>query len=421
MPMGPRRATPLASLAASLLLAVACSPAPSGSPAPSAGASIPASPAPTASPSGAGPSPTPASEGWTLVPDRAAFDGQGLTSVIWTGARFIATGLAGEPTLFDSVDGIRWYRQPAFVGDGWTDGPDLLGAGPGGVVGIGGGAGGPIAVWTSATGLTWTRVAAQDAFAPRRAAFEHVGAVVPRGSGWLAVGGGTYNSVEPVLVGAFALVSDDGLAWTRVEGAASFDRATMEAVARTARGYVAVGETIGRSPSGIPELHPAVWTSPDGLIWSAAPAPAYEDGSATTRTDATLWGVAEVEGRLAVLGLVRHYGQPGAPYGGVLEAVVWWSDGGAWTAAPLGALTDYRTLRLVTLRDGLLVTGARTAACPAAAWTSVGGAAWRCAATGTAFDGWVVTDAAGSPALDVLVGWSAADWGVPAVWTRPAP
>jgi hypothetical protein len=192
------------------------------------------------------------------------------------------------------------------------------------------------AVWTSVDGITWSRVAHDDAVFGRATGrprdIFRMSAVTTGGPGLVAVGerGGASDYVErsggwiDFVVGA-VWTSTDGTTWTRVPNDPGvFGGARGGGMAASIRdvttggpGLVAVGNVSGGGPGG---GSGTVWTSPDGVDWTLAeqfeavhlaavtaggpglvavgvgfetpvPSPANEDWMAAvwTSTDGTTW------------------------------------------------------------------------------------------------------------------------------------
>ncbi|MEO8207828.1 MAG: hypothetical protein ABI598_02240 [Chloroflexota bacterium] len=340
----------------------------------------------------------------------------------FTGTRFLAV-TSNEPAtglLLESTDGRSWDRMTPLETDGWTIGPALLATDRQGVIAIGGGNGGPIAVWRAEDGRSWARVADQDAFQMRDRAFEGIEAVIPMEGGWLAVGGGQYNDTGPALVRAIVLTSPDGLYWTREADRAAFTHAVMKGIVRTTAGYAAVGAVIGSSAAGVSELHAALWTSLDGLDWSLSTTPpAFDLPTSTGRTDVILDGITVIGDRMVVVGHVDRY-DVGESSPRESMAITWWSDGGTWTPVQIGPYNDVGPLSIIATPGGFLVLGAAIdARCAGGAWASPDGTSWRCFASETLFDGFEITGFAASPDREVLVGTGNTPGtdGVSATWT----
>lgn len=121
--------------------------------------------------------------------------------------------------------------------------------------------------WASSDGVHWQ--AATSAGGTTDAAME---AVTAGPDGYVAVGSDGFpggNTQLPGARGAAAWTSADGLSWTRVPGLANFVGAMMTGVRRVDSSYVAWGETFrGRDVPGT--SLPPIWTSPDGISWDRA-------------------------------------------------------------------------------------------------------------------------------------------------------
>ena len=220
---------------------------------------------------------------WSRVPhDEAVFGGVGgqrMRGVVAGGPGLVAVGeeRVNGAAVWTSVDGITWSRIPhdesVFGREGDQEmsdqemsgvtvgGPGLVAVGSDGLGALGpylrtrpGGAGSRhAAVWTSTDGITWSRVAHDEAV------FGGGGmrSVTAGGPGLVAVGVGD-TSVAAVWT------SVDGITWSRVpHDEAVFGGGEMNSVTAGGPGLVAVG--VGGT--GVA----AVWTSADGLTWSRVP------------------------------------------------------------------------------------------------------------------------------------------------------
>jgi hypothetical protein len=394
-----------------------------GTGAPSATPSSPPSPAPTALPSPTlAPTSAPTSaDGWRLVPDQASVREVKYDHVVWTGARFVATGVAldGAGTMFlDSSDGLTWQRQPTATPNAY---PVSLAAGPGGVVAVGTIDDRP-ATWFSPDGLAWTVRA--DAFPVSAVGTDtfQVTAVVATDAGWLAVGREdpfcqTNCGLAPVR--AMVWTSSDGLDWARVPDQASLSGAAMTAVARLDSGFVAVG---------LAGVYAAVWTSTDGTSWSRVPdSPLFHElPSADPSLWTTMTGVAAGHGVVVAVGNEGNGGAHGP------AARAWWStDGLTWAPADgdhflSGGEIDVRLTSVTVTPDGFLAAGFSTGGCLGGLWVSTDGRAWRCVALDPAFAGFRPSAAAASSSVEVAVGLEASTNPPPAgfpgaVWRRTLP
>ncbi len=220
----------------------------------------------------------PSSSGWSRVPyDEAVFGGAGMGSVTIGGPGLVAVGsveLEGDGSsavVWTSVDGITWSRvadDEAVFGGPRSIGMESVTAGGPGLVAVG--SADPHdsedgLVWTSVDGMSWSRVPDEEAIfgGPGE---QWIGGVTAGGPGVVAVGW------ELVGFGADAAVwtSVDGISWSRVPdeegvfGGPGYNG--MAAVTAGGPGVVAVGSA--QQDGG---QSAAVWTSVDGLIWSRVP------------------------------------------------------------------------------------------------------------------------------------------------------
>ena len=211
---------------------------------------------------------------WSRVPhDEDIFGGVGeqtMTSVTAGGPGLVAVGwdlpviVDADAAVWTSPDGITWSRVPhdedIFGGNSFQAMWSVTTGGPG-LVAIGEDRGrnhpeGEVAVWTSVTGFTWTRVNVDEAT---------FGGGEPEsvaGSDSLVVAVGSDGAGEDG--DAAVWISLDGTTWTRVPhddavfGGPGEQR--MQSVAVGESGFVAVGFDDNRGG--------AVWTSSDGITWS---------------------------------------------------------------------------------------------------------------------------------------------------------
>jgi hypothetical protein len=218
---------------------------------------------------------------WSMIPhDEAVFGGAGdqwMQSVTAGGPGLVAVGLdqtrhfgdgdagEGHAAVWTSADGITWSRVPhdeaAFGGAGEEFMTSVTVGGPG-LVAVGwdlGPTDADAAVWTSPDGITWSRAPHDE---------ENLGAgqvtsVTSTGSMLVAVGNEGSDGGDDAAV----WTSLDGITWSRVpHEEAVFGEAGMQSVTAGGPGLVAVGTS---GPGD--DHHAAVWTSVDGVHWSRVP------------------------------------------------------------------------------------------------------------------------------------------------------
>ena len=255
----------------------------------------------------------------------------GMNRLTLGGPGLVAVGLVGpysarDAAVWTSVDGSSWSRVPhdgeVFGGLSDEEMLDVAAGGPG-LVAVG--VDRPnhtvwnvAAVWTSVDGLTWSRVAHDEAvFGARDTesgwwAGSGMTSVAAGGPGLVAVGSVSspvdeYTD-ESESFDAAVWTSPDGHTWSRVphdEAVFGGSRAHMADVTAGGPGFVAVGED---------EDGAAVWTSVDGLTWSRVPHdPSIFGGGAMS-------GVVATEAAVVAVGQDEH------------GAAVWRSvDGLTWS------------------------------------------------------------------------------------------
>lgn len=334
--------------------------------------------------------------------------------VVWTGGRFVATGLAldGGSVFLDSADGQTWHRQGALDPE---SSPSRLAVGPLGVVAVGSVAGHP-ASWVSSDGLSWT--VAPDAFPGSPAGTDTVSVtdVVATEAGWLAVGRidpacNVDCGIEPVH--ALVWTSRDGLRWTPVGGQASFDGGGMEAVTRGGPGYVAAGSAGG---------HAAIWTSTDGDAWSRVPDNPMFGPDSDPLFPVGVVGLAADESVVVAVGI--HMSDGGG------SVLAWWSaDGQSWSEATVERSLHGQVFDVAATPEGFLATGpSGEPSCLGGIWASSAGSAWQCVASDPLLAGFGPYASASSSSVEVVVGLTSVGYvedspsGLPgAVWWRPIP
>jgi hypothetical protein len=284
---------------------------------------------------------------WNRVPhDKAVFGGSGSTTMLsvtgggpglvavgYEGSRFGGPGIAVQAAVWTSADGITWSRvllDESIFGS-WMKG--VTAGGPG-LVAVGA-EGSGAAVWTSVDGLTWSPVAEDiEIFGSPDGQGYGMTSVTVGGPGLVAVG-------SNVDVGGVAVwTSVDGRTWSRVSDETPTSNHSPEGfmwdVTAGGPGLVAVGFD---GPNA------AVWTSTGGITWSQIPHDeAVLGGSGDVLM--SMNGVTTSNEGLVAVGLEGHGAPrtgPGGPnrqqpgYGSLLSAsaAVWTSsDGITWSRVP---------------------------------------------------------------------------------------
>jgi hypothetical protein len=182
------------------------------------------------------------------------------------------------PSFWRSTDGLTWSEQPvspAFVDSDpskYFYGVSSVARAPGTTQMVAVGAryqmddtnDGDAAAWYSGDGgQTWTRAAQGSDFANAV-----IGGVIAGPHGWIAVGldGYPQGGTQGIGVkGAAVWTSTDGLHWKREATQASFAGAGMGQVLQNGQGFIASGSDY---PTATTAAEPAIWTSPDGKIWT---------------------------------------------------------------------------------------------------------------------------------------------------------
>jgi hypothetical protein len=276
---------------------------------------------------------------WSRVPHHGALSGDAVMSSVTVGGpglvavgQFVAADDIGAAAVWTSSDGISWTRVPhsdavfgnAGISSVTVGGPGLVAVGSDYLAGDGGAA----AAWTSADGVSWSRVPHDEAVMGGEGN-QSMDAVTVGGPGLVAIGGDTVSDHE---IDAAVWTSADGLSWSRVpHDAAVFGDAAISGVTVGGPGLVAVGASQLTAAGG----DAAVWTSPDGLSWSRVPhdeAVFGGDGSQNMR-DVTAAGPG-----LIAVGLEVSDGpdlEGPDPEGPDFDAAVWTSaDGLSWSRVP---------------------------------------------------------------------------------------
>jgi hypothetical protein len=207
-----------------------------------------------------------------------------MNSVTVGGPGLVAVGSVGndgdaEAAVWTSVDGITWSRvahdEAVFGAIGGQEMNSVTVGGPG-LVAVGNGTDHRGAdVWTSVDGITWSLVTDDEArrdagygiFGPPWTIFggaQGINSVIAAGPGLVAVGSNRG--------GAAVWTSVDGLTWSAVPADEAVFGGTgnqmMHSVTVTGAGLVAVGASGGYDHDQFTRPEAVVWTSVDGITWS---------------------------------------------------------------------------------------------------------------------------------------------------------
>jgi hypothetical protein len=299
---------------------------------------------------------------WSRVPhDEAVFGGndtQTMRSVAASDRGFVAVGNDSSGGDFDaavwtSPDGVVWSRVPhdeaVFGGDGDQQMDDVVMA-ESGFVAVGlewMGDDNDAAVWTSPGGLVWSRVPHDEAVFGGESD-QDMNSVVGTERGFVAVGEAWLGEDPDAAV----WTSPDGLAWSRVpHDAAVFggdDSQKIMSVTASEFGFVGVG--FDRSGGDFADA--AVWTSPDGVVWSRVP---HDEevfgGDANQQMD----DVVMTESGFVVVGLEETDED--------WDAAMWTSpDGVVWSRVPhdeavFGGDANQQVLSVVSAGSGMVAVG----------------------------------------------------------------
>jgi hypothetical protein len=217
---------------------------------------------------------------WTIGPDEetlhAAADAQiRMRGVVETADGWLAVGDEDEPcqvvcpaaaraVVWRSSDGMRWEQEPAVAA---LEGAVMTGLTPGGpgYVAVGQSVPFPSAgvVWTSPTGVEWSRVDDAPVFHAPPGTDQTFGAAihgVATGSDGVLVAVGSV-ATQGEQGSALAWWSTDGRTWSAATGE-RFLYGQLFSVAATPSGFLATG------PSGTASCQGGIWFSSDGASWS---------------------------------------------------------------------------------------------------------------------------------------------------------
>jgi len=313
---------------------------------------------------------------WAMMYGATAF-GPGVVAV---GDRFPSIDYGDRPGVWTSADGATWAVSPhdeAILGGAFTVFMEAVASGPGGLVAVGStyeGEDNDAAVFTSADGLTWSRVADPGGVFGGPG-WQAMHAVTAGGPGWVAVG---YAASDEDWAAA-VWTSADGLTWVRVphdEGLFGGENdQEMFGVIAAGPGLIAVG---------VDDQAPAVWLSSDGLAWEKVAADRFFSDPAFAYADKVMRAVAvSPQFGLVAVGYLEWYSE--ATDSEETDAAVWVSqDGRSWVlvsedAATFGGPFDQRMMAVTPGGAGFVAAGWDRAGgdADAAVWTSSDGTNWR--------------------------------------------
>ena len=250
----------------------------------------------------------------------------------------------------------------------------------------------------SRDGILWTEAqytSGLPAGAPRSAKDAASGA-----AGWVAVGTREYDgpcaSYCPPVRG-LVWTSTDGDDWTAAPRQSSLVGAELDAVEAWRDGYVAAGAVEGRA---------AVWWSDDGLTWARRwVSPDQELLSA-------LVSLAPLDDEIVAGGWASNQDT-------IMKAIAIWSaDGRQWSNARVQGARSSQIFAIGAAGSELLAAGP-SSGCPGGVWSTADGKRWVCQGD-DAFGSFTANAAAGSPTIEVVVGFRDKDLDG-AIWWRPRP
>lgn len=258
----------------------------------------------------------------------------------------------GEVPILTSTDGIEWTPADTPAAYLW----DAIPGGPG-LIAYGATSDERPAVWTSTDGLTWTPVEDPDgAFdAPNSdGPYSGVIEIVAGGPGFVAIG---MSDDRPTV-----WTSPDGLDWTAEH--LSSRKGSMWSVTHGGPGLIVRGWVDDDSP---PEYRRnAAWTSADGVSWTLAPEWAFDEWGEPDPSRASI-KIAAGPGFVAI-----GWKEDGPNN----QTLVWTSDDGeTWTPVPNDEHgLDGGVSEVIDLGGEFMALGRRGIS--AAAWTSTDGVTW---------------------------------------------
>jgi hypothetical protein len=353
-------------------------------------------------PAGATFEPSSLSQGWRRVPHEESTFGGLETQIMWSvaawsgGLAAVGFDYAGDDSdaaAWISEDGANWTRAPhdetIFGGDG-DQGMTAVTAWNNGLVAVGSDAsfGGQLeeiwghskglyfgslellpgdsaaAVWTSADGITWDRLAHDEAV---------FGGNGYQTMAWITAWSGGLAAVGTSGTDAAVWVSADGVSWERIpdneETLGGPGTQIMTSAAAWDEGLIAVGTEMSDITA-----HAAVWTSRDGVSWTRVPHDTATFGGSGDPVGMT--SVAAQDDRLIAVGwtIDGYYVYP----------TVWTSpDGALWTQvtrdeAVFGSEEVRFAMSVTAWSEGLAVVGWEdlSAEMNVVVWTSADGSTW---------------------------------------------
>lgn len=280
--------------------------------------------------------------GWNAVAIAAARTSTGYVAV---GMDQAGDGSSADASAWYSADGVHWSR--ATVADGTGRTMDQLLVTASGLVALGeagytfhAGMGTGTAVWTSVDGRSWARVPAAQA-PPLGTRLWH--ALPAPGGGYLAAAtqeylGATTESVKPLTAGVWR--SADGVHWSPIAGS------PLGVASLAVRGDTVVAVGSGGSDLSQPAL---AWTWAGGKTWPGGALPTPSALPSGVSLGATL--VTGAPSGMLAIGQ-RSDGDTAT------SLAVWSSpDGVAWTASIVPAQLATAVVLAVPVHGSILVVG----------------------------------------------------------------
>jgi hypothetical protein len=188
-------------------------------------------------------------------------EGYWLSRVVAGGPGYVGVGgLNGDAAVWVSPDGTTWSRiiDDEVLGGRFHEFMQSVVATDSGLIGVGGD-GRDALVWTSADGTSWSRV---EPVGDEFTGFV-MNDIAEGGPGFVAVGTIGGEQAEDLVKGA-VWVSADGMSWERIAfDEEAFGLSQLEHVVNSPNGLVSFGFTCSEESCG-----PLTWTSTDGRAWT---------------------------------------------------------------------------------------------------------------------------------------------------------